>query len=141
MQPVRVYLRVVPYHVGKRGQAAVVHIRRGLRDVPERGHLELAEIAMLERHLPRFHRARARLVVVVAAEQVERIRRQLTDAAMAARIHAIAREEGDAGVMELAVREGRPEMAGAAVAAANEDPQAALGRDRVARRRGGVALL
>ncbi len=48
-------------------------------------------------------------------------------------------EEGHPGVVELAVREGRAGVAGAAVAFADEDAQAALRRLRIARHRARVA--
>src|SRR2546425_3785270 len=52
-----------------------------------------------------------------------------------------ADEEGRAAVGESAVGELRAGMAGAAVALADEDPQAALRRERIARGRGIVAAL
>src|SRR5258708_5086594 len=81
-------------------------------------------------------------VVVIAAEQVVRARLQPLDAAVAPGIDAPRRgEERRAGVGELAVGELRTGMARAAVALADEDPQAALRRERIARGRGIVAAL
>ena len=67
VQPVLVEVRVVPHDVAQRGQAAVVHVGRGARHVAQRGHLELAVVAVLERDVPRADGASARGIVVERA--------------------------------------------------------------------------
>ena len=126
MQPVGIYFRVMAHHVGKRRQATVVHIGRGARHVAQRRHLEFTEIPVLLGHLPRFDRARAIALVVVAAEQVERVRLQLPDTHVAPGIDAARHEEGHPGVVEFTVGEGGADVAGATVAPADENAQAAL---------------
>jgi hypothetical protein len=84
VQPLLVQLGVELHDVGERRQAAVVHVGRGPRDAAQAGHAELAEVAVLDLHVPRLHRGRARAVVVVAAEQVERVLLQLLDARLPA---------------------------------------------------------
>ena len=61
---------------------------------------------------------------------------------MPSAVHAAGRdEERHADVVELAIGEGGAEMAQAAVAAADEDPQATLRRQRVAGGGGVVKLV
>ena len=119
-----------------------MHVGRGACHVAQPRDAEFAEVALLRLDVARAGGGGERRVVVIATEQVVRARLQPLDAAVAPGIDAPRRdEERHAGVGELAVGELRTEMADAAVALADEDPQAAPRRERIARGRGIVAAL
>ena len=80
VQAVLVEVRVVAHDVAQRGEAAVVHVRRGARHVAQRRHLELAEVAVLERDVPRAGRGAPRRVVVVRCRAGCRGSPELADA-------------------------------------------------------------
>lgn len=125
----------MPHDIGEGREASVVHVGRGARDVTQRGHLELAEIAVLKLDMPGLCDGCAARIVVVAAKEVEGARRKAPDTAVPARVHAaVGVEERDADVVELAVRERRAEVADVAAAAADEKARAALRRRRITRR-------
>src|SRR5262249_7853607 len=129
------------HYIAQRGEAAVVHVRRGARHVAQARDAELAVVALLQVDVPRAGRARARGVVVEAAEEVIRARLQLLDAPVAARIDLLVlQEKRNSRIGELAVGERRSEVADAAVALADEGAQPALRGERVALHRGRVVL-
>src|SRR4051812_16822522 len=68
---IQVQVGVKNHHLAKGRYAAVVHVRRGQLDVAQARHAEFAEVAVLRVDVLRRHRARARGIVVEAAEQVE----------------------------------------------------------------------
>src|SRR5262249_22130416 len=105
---------------------------RGHRNVPERRYLEFPEVAVLERHVARLERRLTCAILVERPEQVEFAREQLLDAAVAPWIDpAPGDEKRHAGVVEFAVREGRPRVTGAAITFADEDSQATQRRLRI----------
>src|SRR4029453_9949887 len=111
----------------------VVHVRRRESDVSERRGLELSEVHVLELHVLRLGRARTRGVVLFWARGVERTALAPLDAPMRAGVDLAGwHEERDADIVELAVGEGRAEMAHAAVGTADEDLEPSLGGHRVA---------
>src|SRR5918993_2652072 len=112
-----------------------MHVWSGLRHVAQSRHAPLAEIAVLQFYVLRSRGRTFRRIVVEAAHEAERIVLELLDSGMPARVHTSrCDEERDAGIGELAVGEMRPEVAGAAVALADEDLQPALGGFRIAGR-------
>src|SRR5882762_1969597 len=84
---------VVAHHLGEGLDAAVAAVGSGEYQVAQGRHLELAETRLLDRRLARARGARARLVVVVAAEQVEPAFLQLPDSGLAPGIGLPARSE------------------------------------------------
>ena len=104
------------------------------------GNAELAEVAVQALDVARPRSVRARYIVVVAAEQIERTGRQSRQSAEAARVD-LARpyEEGDTDIAELAVGEARSEVTGVAVAGADEEFQAALFGQGISCRAGAIA--
>src|SRR3990170_443316 len=132
MQALLVQLGVMLHHVAQRAEAAVVHVRRGLRHVAQTWHAPLAEIAVLRLDVARPGGRAPGRIVVEPAEQVVGVALQSLDSLMPTRIHlSTADEKTDAGVGELAVGEMRPEVAGGAIALADEDAQSFLRRLRV----------
>src|SRR5205814_3375703 len=55
--------------LSQRGDAAIVHVRSGLRDVAQSRHAPFTEVAVLRLDVPGADRVRAGLVVVEAPEQ------------------------------------------------------------------------
>jgi len=125
--------------IGERCERAVVHVGRGLCDIAQSRHLKFAEISWLQRDMARPRRDGGVGRIAVAPEQVVGIGAQAFDPGVASRVDAAGNEERHADVAELAVGERRPEVADAAVALADEDPQPALRGQRIARRGGAVA--
>src|SRR5258705_350111 len=94
-------------------------------------HCELAEMRLcfFQRCFARARGARARLVVVIGAEQVEPAFHQLADSALAPGIGFSARSKPrQTGVVELAVGEIGSGMAGGAAAFSDENLEPALRR-------------
>ena len=117
-----------------------MHVRRGARDVAQRRHLELAEVAVLARDVARAGRGAAGRIVVERAEQVVAACLEPADAFEPAGVHAPrSREERDADVVELAVGEAGADVADVALAPADEEREPALRRERIARCGGVVA--
>src|SRR5207344_401985 len=109
-------------------------------EIAQRRHLEFAEIAVLERDVARAGRGRALRIVVVGAEQVGAVGEQLLDAAVPARVDlARTNEKTNAGIVEFAVGERRPDVAGVARAPADEKAESPLRGFGIARHRGPVA--
>jgi hypothetical protein len=134
VQPVFVEFRVVPHDIAQRGQAAVVHVGCGQRQIAQRRHLELAEVAMFGPQVSGSGGVAPCCVVVFGAEQVVRTRQKVLDAALAAGVDAPRLdEEGHADVTEFAIGEEGPGVAGGALSPAEENLQAAPGRGRVGR--------
>src|SRR5262249_48078980 len=94
---------------------------------------------MLELHITRCLRGGARLVVVVLTQKVERARTNIADAFIPPRIDdSRADEKRHAAVVEFPVGEVGPAVANRAVAAPDEQAQAALCSLRIARLRGPI---
>jgi hypothetical protein len=70
VQAVFIDFRVVAHDIAQRGEAAVVHVGRGVSEVAQAGHLEFAEVAMLGPQVARCRGVFPGRIVVVAAEQV-----------------------------------------------------------------------
>jgi len=96
---------------------------------------ELAEMPVFQHHVARGHGARVcrRRGVVEGAPPAAGRHLQALQPDMAAGVDAARDEERHADVGELAVREGRAGMADAAAPFTQEQAQAALCRQRVAR--------
>jgi hypothetical protein len=140
MQPLEVELGVMTDDGGERAEAPVVHVRRGARDVAQRRHAELAEVAVLERHVANRGRRSRRRIVVERTEEVVTARLHAADALVPSRVDAPrGDEERDAGVVELAVGECRSEVADVAAPLPHEERGAPAGGGRVACRGGGIA--
>src|ERR1700675_1082767 len=100
------------HHVAQGGEAAVMHVGRGERDVAQGRHAEFAEIALLQLDMARARSRRPGWVVVAAAEQVMRVASQPLDSLVPTGVDlSLALEKRDAGVAELAVCELRAEVA------------------------------
>src|SRR5712671_2537665 len=120
----RIETGVVAHHLGEGLDAAVAAIGRGEYQIAQGRHLELAGTRLLQRRLARARGARARLVVVVGAEQVEAAFHQLPDSGLASGILLSARSElRQAGREELAAGEIGSGMAGGAAAFSDENLQ------------------
>ena len=112
-----------------------MHVGAGRGNVAQGGHAELAPVAMQWLYVARPRRRGLLGIVVVAPEQIERACTQSGDAAVPAGVHpARLGEEGHADIVELAVGEVRPVMAGGAPSLADEDLQPSLRGRRIARR-------
>src|ERR1043166_3954202 len=121
VQPLRIELGVIAHHVTQSGELAVVHVRCGQCSVPQRRHAELAEVALLLRHMGRALSSAARGIVVVRPQQIEPAVLELPDALVAAGIDPAGRgKKRDADVVEFAVGEVRPEVTDIAGALAYE---------------------
>jgi hypothetical protein len=142
MQTLQVQFGVVLHHRLQRDQLAIVHVGGRARHLAQTGHLELAEVAVRGLHMAGFHGLVFPCCVCrvsPAGQQVEGAGLQRFDAAEPPGIHhARTHEEVQADVGELPMREARAAVAELAVAAADEQLQAALGRRRVTRRGGTV---
>ena len=133
MQPLLVQLGVVAQHLAQRGRAAVVEVGRRQPQVAQAGHLELAVVPVLKCHVHGGGGAAARRVVVEGTQQVVAAGLQLADAAVPARVDAAGLGKvRQPQVVELAVAEGRPQVAGVAAPAAEEQRQPALRGLRIA---------
>jgi hypothetical protein len=129
----------VLHHGGQRGQRTVVHVGRGLRHIAQAGHFEFAEVVRLGLHVARLQHGLACRVVAEAGQQVVSTGAQCSDAAVATRVdHARSHKKRHADVAEFAMAETRADVAGAALAGADEQAQATLGRQGRARSCGGV---
>ena len=101
-------------------------VGRGQRQRPQPGDPELAEVAVRGHEVAGAHRSVGRGGVAPGAEPVERVGAQRRDPAMATGVGpAGCGHERAAGVVELAVAEGRADVAGRAAGVADEAPQAA----------------
>ena len=121
------------HHAGQRGDRAVVHVRRGQRGIAQPGHLELAIGLDGERDPPGALPGRALAIVAEAAQQREPACPHRLDAVVAPPVEtSVGAAHRDADLVELAVAELRSEVAQAALAAADEQPQSAFRRFRIA---------
>src|SRR5882762_5474327 len=118
----------MPQHIAQRGKTSIVHVGRGDRHIAQAGRAELTPIAVLELHMARGLRGNARSVIVVSTQKIERARADVADAVITAGIdHAGPDEKWHAVVVELAVAEVGSAVTDEAIAAADEQSQAAFG--------------
>ena len=107
--------------------------------VAQARHPELAEVALAQANIAGLGGGGAPCIVVEAAQQSVRTLAQSSNAAVPAGIDPVRFDEvRHAGIGELAVGEGRAEMADGAVAPAHEEAQAAPGSGGIAGQAGRI---
>ena len=142
VQTINIQVRVMSHHLSKREHFTAVHVRPGITHVAQRRHFKFAEIAMLRFQVCGLGGAGARGIVVVRSQQIVFAGGQNLDAVVTAAVHPLTvtiDKMRHADIVKLAVGEHRPGVAGAAIAFADENLQAAPRLARIQRCLGMIA--